>query len=57
MIDFYARSYSDYIIDNVKNGELLMFMYAYINDYIESANLQKYSTSDYIALWKNKQKS
>jgi len=54
MSEYYARSYSDYNFDAAKGGELLMVMYAYINDHIETAELSNYSISDYIALWKNR---
>jgi len=54
MPDYYERSYSDFNFDAATNGELLMIMYAYINDHIENAELESYSISDYIALWKNK---
>ena len=52
MSDYHARSYDNFKFDKSKNGDMLMIMFAYISDRLETATLENYSIGDYIALWR-----
>jgi hypothetical protein len=44
--------YNSFKFDDAKNGDMLMIMFAYLMDKLESQNLDFYSVADYIALWR-----
>jgi hypothetical protein len=48
--------YNSFKFDAAINGDMLMIMFAYLMDQLESQNLEKYSVADYIALWRRSSK-